>query len=328
VQLILTQIENKGAAYEIVDEFEREILRDYNVKCLYLQNKYIYKFLYSIYRFRKKFGISFYLHKRPKTPLSDKKHRFVVMMAWEPYKCLPFFVLSSHYKSIYLFDAWQHDHEDIKSSAVFYKIDYIFTSSSQAASLLRETVKDIRIKWIPEGITPNEYKFLPYDKKNIDVLSVGRKYNQHHEKIVKELEQLGLTYIYEKNKGQLIFPDRKDFINGLARSKISICVPSSVTHPERAGNIETMTIRYLQSMVSKCLVLGHAPQEMIDVFGYKPVIELDMKNPVSQISYLLDNFNSYVPLIEKNYKEVLNNHTWENRWNTIKSIYTQQEQKK
>ena len=56
------------------------------------------------------------------------------------------------------------------------------------------------------------------------------------------------------------FSRRRDaFIDGLARSRVSICVPSSVTHPERAGDIETMTIRYLQSMVSKCVVLGRAP---------------------------------------------------------------------
>ena len=33
---------------------------------------------------------------------------------------------------------------------------------------------------------------------------------------------------------------------------------------------------------------------------------------------ILNNFSDYYALIERNYAEVLNNHTWENRWDAIK----------
>jgi hypothetical protein len=140
--------------------------------------------------------------------------------------------------------------------------------------------------------------------------------------IVDSLAEKGYTYLYELKKGELIFPTRQDFIAGLAKTKISICVPSSVTHPERSGNIETMTIRYLQSMVSKCLIVGHAPKEMIDLFGYNPVIEIDFTNPVGQIESILNNYNSYTALIEKNYNEVIQHHTWQCRWEQIKMVYS------
>jgi hypothetical protein len=111
------------------------------------------------------------------------------------------------------------------------------------------------------------------------------------------------------------------FINGLARSKVSICFPSSITHPERAGKIETMTIRYLQSMVSKNLIIGKTPEEMITLFGYNPVIEVDMEDPVSQLNEILNNYNEYTGLIEKNYSAVVKDHTWRNRWQSIKEIH-------
>jgi spore maturation protein CgeB len=93
-----------------------------------------------------------------------------------------------------------------------------------------------------------------------------------------------------------------------------------MTHPERAENIETMTVRYLQSMASKCLILGKAPEEMIDLFGYNPVIEVDMNEPVKQIIDLLNHFEEYIPLIEKNYSVVIKQHTWQNRWEKIQDI--------
>ena len=109
-------------------------------------------------------------------------------------------------------------------------------------------------------------------------------------------------------------------MDGLARSRISICVPSNITHPARAGDVETMTIRYLQSMVSKCLVVGYAPKEMIELFGYNPVVEIDMENPADQLLDILNNFVKYTPLIEKNYNSVLKNHTWRQRWTEIADV--------
>ncbi|MGC3976975.1 MAG: hypothetical protein QM751_01275 [Paludibacteraceae bacterium] len=153
------------------------------------------------------------------------------------------------------------------------------------------------------------------------MLAIGRKYDEYHNKIKDELAKAGKKYLYEKVKGEIIFPTREEFIGGLADAKISVCVPSNITHPERAGTIETMTIRYLQSMISKCLIVGHAPAEMIQLFGYNPVVEIDYEHPTEQLTDILNNYEKYIPLIEKNYHQVIENHTWENRWKQIKGIF-------
>jgi hypothetical protein len=73
-------------------------------------------------------------------------------------------------------------------------------------------------------------------------------------------------------------------------------------------------------MVSKCLILGKAPKELVELFGYNPVIELDMNDPAGQVQALLENYSAYIPLIEKNFEEVVANHTWVNRWKSIKRV--------
>ncbi len=112
-------------------------------------------------------------------------------------------------------------------------------------------------------------------------------------------------------------------IDGLARTKISIYFPSDLTHPEKAGDVSTMTVRYLQSMVVKCLIVGHAPQKMVDLFGYNPVVEADFTRPAEQLIEILNHYEDYFPFIERNYQEVIEHHNWQCRWNQLKEIYQQ-----
>jgi hypothetical protein len=131
-----------------------------------------------------------------------------------------------------------------------------------------------------------------------------------------------IRYLYEKVKGEVIFKTRDEFIDGLGRSRISICFPKSITHSTQAGGISTMTHRYLESIASRCLILGIIPDEMRELFGYDPGITVNMNDPAGQIIEIIRNFHAYIPLIEKNYSACINNHDWANRWMKIKEIIT------
>ena len=250
---------------------------------------------------------------------TGRQHYFNVLMEPNLRKCFPY-VLYPGRKSVYLFDAWPVHHEMISQFVKTHHLSFVFVSSSQAAVRLKDMSGSSVFSWVPEGLDPSKYKHYHHEAKDIDVLELGRKYDVYHDHIVEALEDDGRVHLYEKTKGKLIFPTGEDLIDGLARTKISICVPSNITHPDRAGDVETMTVRYLQSMVSKCLVVGHAPEEMVELFGYNPVVEIDMEKPAEQIRDILKNFDDYIPLIEKNYTETLTNHTWNNRWQQMRAI--------
>lgn len=323
MKLVITRVTNGHVSLDTINEFEKSILPNNSTKPVLQLNKYVTYLLSLLYGFSLKLGIpiSNYLERLTKLlPRLNDNQIFAVMMGMEPKKCLFHFLFPYQIKSIYLFDAWPNAHERIINFVNFFNVSHVFVSSSQAAEMLNTKITKSNVFWIPEGINPDEYTFYSPENKNIDVLALGRKYDLYHDLIVDSIGNIGKVYLYEKVKGEIIFPTREGFIEGLGRSKISICIPSSITHPERSGAIETMTIRYLQSMVSKCLVLGHAPIEMIHLFGYNPVIEIDFSNPQDQILNILNNFNEYTSLIEKNYQTVVQHHTWISRWIKIEEI--------
>ena len=229
----------------------------------------------------------------------------------------------SHYKThrinaVYLFDAWPMHYDYIKFACNSLNIKYLFCSSQIASDNLQNILNNTRVIWQPEAIDASLYRSKDYAHKIIDVLQFGRKYEKIQNNLSHTLEELSINYIYQKDK--LVFSTREKFIDGLASTKISLCFPRSLTHPDIAHGQETMTVRYLQSMASKTLVVGKCPDEMKHLFSYNPVIELDLSNPSEHIKHLLDNYHDYLPLIEKNYHEVVKNHQWINRWNEIQAI--------
>ncbi|GHV33257.1 hypothetical protein FACS1894177_09710 [Bacteroidia bacterium] len=255
----------------MVTEFEKAILSDSEVKPVKLGSQSWFRPLYYLNKITRKAGIHLVeiLTRFLVLDSSDKEEAyFAVLMGQDFNKFYPYAFLNRKKRYIYFFDAWTKEHSVFVDFIRRCKIDRVFVSASQAATELNEKLGRSIASWIPEGIDVTAYKEVPYDQKDIDVIQIGRKYDRYHEQILPFFNGTNRIYLYEKTKGTVIFPDREDFINGLARSKISICVPSNITHPNRSGAIETITNRYLQSMASKCLIVGHAPKEMFSLLGF------------------------------------------------------------
>lgn len=307
---LITQVEKCHVSRDAVEEFESAVLPDERVRpARLLSARALGKLLRSMPALPGICGGVF-------SQLNCDY--FLIMMGLQESRCLPYFTLPGR-KSIYLFDAWPNRYDRIREFITRWQVQEAFVSSSQAANALSGLIPLCRLSWVAEGIDPGLYRHRPYAARDIDVIQLGRKHDAYHERVLAPLLARRKCYKYESIKGEIIFPTREQFIDGLARSKVSVCFPSSLTHPERSGDTETMTQRYLQSMVSKCLVIGHAPKEMVSLFGYDPVVEADMDNPVEQLLSVLDNFHAFIPLIEMNYRSVVEDHTWTKRWQAIAS---------
>ena len=309
---------------DVMNEFEKAILSDSEIKVVKKASQLWFLPLYYLDKLAGKIGLNFtkiltQFFVRDSSCRQDAY--FVVLMGKGDFnKIYPYIFFNKRNRIVYFFDAWPKDQPDIIDFINRCKINRIFVSSSEAAIELNKKQDCPIVNWIPEGVDVLAYKQLPYSQKDIDVVQIGRKYDWYHEQILPFFNETGKVYLYERTKGRIIFPSREDFVDGLSRSKISICFPSNITHPDRAGTIETMTNRYLQSMASKCLIVGHAPLEMIEQFGYNPVIEIDRNAPMDQLKTILENYSDYIPFIEENYEIVSKFHTWENRWEQIKIL--------
>jgi len=220
---------------------------------------------------------------------------------------------------IYMFDVWPRFHHWIFPLLDFFKISYVFFSSQQVYQdyLKKYPTNRCKAMWLPEAIKSEDYHFQSLADKNIDVLEFGRSYEAYHNLIAEALQAQQKNHVFKSPGTQVLFPGKAAFTTALSQSKIVICVPSSVSHPERAEYISTMTLRYLQAMSSKCLIVGILPSDMEEAFGYLPIVEIDMENAAAQLISILNNYEDYLPLIEKNYQEVVSSHQWLHRWKVI-----------
>ena len=74
-----------------------------------------------------------------------------------------------------------------------------------------------------------------------------------------------------------------------------------MTQPEVAVDIETLTQRYWECMFSRMVMVGHAPQELVDFIGYNPVVELRGDISAEElIADVLEQIDDYQPLVDRN----------------------------
>jgi len=214
----------------------------------------------------------------------------------------------------FCFDCWPKDYERWTSFFTRYRVRLAFFTARQSAEYFAERLPCMKCVWMPEATDPAQYDgSRTWAERDIDVLELGRKSDQFHESVVGRLAQEGRVHLYEKVKGQVVFPCKAEFFDGIARSKMLVCFPCSQTHPERSGTVETVTHRYFEGMASRCLLVGHGPQELVDLFGYNPVIEMQGGREAEQIEQILRDPESVAELVERNYRRLLEVGSWKKR---------------
>ncbi len=231
-------------------------------------------------------------------------------------KTFPYYTMDCDLKVLWTYDVWEPDYPEVERLVRKSGVNMLLLSSYQATEHFKNlNISGCEVKWIPETIDTSDYKVKSWDERSIDVLSFGRSWLKYHNRIVDGCESSGINYVYQERSAghdvavnglrkNLQFPTWDSFVEGLSDSKICICFPRCMTHPALAGNVSTLTIRYLQAMASKCLILGSAPLDVKHLFDYNPVIEVDWTDPAGQIRSIIENPERYYALIDKNYNAV------------------------
>ena len=184
----------------------------------------------------------------------------------------------------------------------------IFTSS-QTADRMKKRFPQMNILTITEGIDTSKYnEGKRLNERSIDLLEFGRR----NKKVFDVNLPPNYTHLYSKN-GEHLFYTEQDLVDGLADSKITVCYPRCDTQPDKAGDIETLTQRYWEAMLSRIVIVGRAPKELTDLIGYNPVIEIGKDNQQNRIIEILDNIDNYQSIVDKNRRTAIDLGGWDLR---------------
>ena len=206
-----------------------------------------------------------------------------------------------------------------------HQVKIAIFSSRQTAEKMQERFsgknkgwQKINVIWCPEAVDDSVYqKGKPLKERSIDLLEFGRS----NDKVFKvgQLESIidnknrNLIHVCTKQNGKFIYTN-KQLYEAMGNAKVTIALPRSMTQPEMASDIETLTQRYWECMFSRMVMVGHAPQELVDFIGYNPVIELrDDISAEALIRDVLEHIDDYQSLVDKNRKTAQRLGSWDVR---------------
>ena len=208
-----------------------------------------------------------------------------------------------------IWDCWPMYFEKTCQWFIKHNVRTVIFTSSQTADKMKKRFPQMNIFAITEGIDTSKYKEgKNLNERSIDLLEFGRR-----NKIVFDVNlPNNYTHLYSKN-GEHLFKTEQDLVNGLADSKITICYPRCDTQPQKAGDIETLTQRYWEAMLSRIVIVGRAPKELIDLIGYNPVIEIEKENQTERIIDIINHINNYQSLVDRNKDSAKKMGSWDIR---------------
>ena len=215
-------------------------------------------------------------------------------------KTFPHFPQKYQVRALWTYDVWEPAFDAFEQLVRELEVNLLMLSSFQATEYFRgREIPGCEVHWVPESIDPSRYLARPWPERTIDVLAFGRPHLGYHERIAAECARSGINYLFRP-----YYPTFRDLAEGMANARLCVCFPRSVTHPESAGTVSTLTLRYLEAMASKCLIVGEAPTEVYKLLGYNPVVQVEWGDPVGQIKSILKDSDAYQPLIKRNLNEV------------------------
>lgn len=217
-----------------------------------------------------------------------------------------------------IWDCWPKNVPTVENFFRKYDVKTAIFTSSQTADVFRRKFPTMNILTITEGVNLDLYnkgKELKY--RSIDILEVGRAWvNFFKTPLAKDI-----NHIKTGNTARAFKTD-EEFRDGLADAKVTINVPRCDVDKKTAGNIDTLTQRYWECMLSRVVMVGRAPKELIDLIGYDPVVDWDSIDTTPMVRDILNNIEKYQELVDRNYEAALRFAPWSIRIKQIMNFLT------
>jgi hypothetical protein len=179
------------------------------------------------------------------------------------------------------------------------------------------------MEWMPDATDVSAFDpSTPLTERSIDVLELGRRWGWLHDAITVPLSARGARHLYQPDDHTVVFPTAEGFTLGIQDSKCVVCVPGSVTHPEKCGEFSALTPRYLETMAAGAIPVGLCPPDLREVMGYNPVVEVDRDSPVEVFNRILDDPGVFLDASERNRIAVEQRADWRVRIEELRNACT------
>lgn len=235
---------------------------------------------------------------RKEIPSIWKNKKTAVLMFVEPvslyFDTFPYY--ATHEVIPMFWDCWPTYYDKVERWLKKHDVKMALFTSLQEMKEMKKRLPQIKMLHCPEAVNTSLYsegKELKH--RSIDLLEFGRS----NDKVFRTEFPPNVNHIATKVGNKFIF-DNKQLYETMGDAKITICLPKSMTHPQIAEGVETLTQRYWEAMLSRMLIVGHCPKELSDLIGYNPCIELDINNSNEQILDILTHIEEYQEQVNRN----------------------------
>lgn len=218
----------------------------------------------------------------------------------------------------FIWDCWPCYYDKMERWLKRHNVKTAFFTSSQEMEEIKCRLPHINAIHCPEATNTLLYqKGKPLKERSIDILEFGRPNNKVFNSRDEQLNDLNAINTFNLEER----PTDAELRQLMQDARITVCFPKSLTHPEEAEGVETLTQRYWEAMLSGTLLVGHCPKELQDIIGYNPVIELSSSDSHSDtIHNIIKNIEQYQELADKNAESALRFGDWQYRMQTVKQI--------
>lgn len=213
----------------------------------------------------------------------------------------------------FVWDCWPQYFEKMCGWLERHDVKTAIFTSSQTAEKIRKRFPKMNVMYCPEAVDTSCYtEGKQLKERSIDLLEFGRS----NEKVFKAALPESINHVCTMQDGKYIYTN-EELYDVMGNAKMTITLPRCYTQPEIAGDIDTLTQRYWECMLSRIVMIGHAPQELIDLIGYNPVIELEKDRANEQIQSILEGIEKYQELVDRNRETALQFGGWNNRMKDV-----------
>lgn len=225
---------------------------------------------------------------------------------------------------IYCFDVWEAHYSEYKKMFDFISPKLIFLAYREAYRYFK---KEYNCWFIPQSMDTDFFYPRNVEKKRL-FMQMGRRNEKIHIMILKYLERNNIpvideNYIFEKNKGNILFPNTNELATEIARTKYFVAAPQACENKILTGKVSDVTARFYEAMACKTLIIGYKPDTFDALFPKDAMIDLnDTGKSLDDIIDYFEKFpEKYRYTVNRNYELLLKKHTWKVRYKEIEKIF-------